>query len=110
MSKSQEATGTAAPGMSEIKILWAMYSGGGPKGQPGRIIQIIREESDPKEAAKLMREAYGTGGYSIDWPDGGYGFVEYDAAGIRISDRKNGATAKLTWAKAEKLWRRGLAS
>lgn len=110
MLKNQEATATGAPGMSEIRILWALYTGGGPKGQPGQIALILREESDPKEAVKRMREAYGTGGHSLTWPDGGAGFIDYDSRGIRIRDRKNGTAAKLTWAKAEKLWRRGLAS
>ena len=55
-----------------------------------------------KEFAVFLKEEYGNGGHSADWPDGGIGFTDYNPGGFTIREWKSNKTEKHTWAEVAK--------
>ena len=52
------------------------------------------------EFAVFLKEEYGIGGHSADFPDGGRGFTDYNAAGITIREWKSNSEEKHNWKEA----------
>ena len=55
-----------------------------------------------KELAAFMKDEYGNGGNSIDFPDGQRGFADYRPAGIELRVWKTDAVEKHNWQDAAK--------
>lgn len=55
-----------------------------------------------KEFAGYLKEEYGTGGHSTDFPDGGRGFADYNGSGILIREWKTNQTEKHGWPEVAK--------
>ena len=50
-----------------------------------------------KELAVYLKDEYGVGGHSADFPDGGRGFTDYNASGLLIREWKTNQTEKHNW-------------
>jgi hypothetical protein len=50
-----------------------------------------------KEFAVFLKEEYGIGGHSADFPDGGRGFTDYNARGLTIREWKSQQEEKHNW-------------
>ena len=50
-----------------------------------------------KELAGFLKDEYGVGGHSADFPDGGRGFTDYNSSGLKISEWKTHVTEKHGW-------------
>ena len=50
-----------------------------------------------KELAVFLKDEYGVGGHSADFPDGGRGFTDYNPKGLMIREWKTDITEKHTW-------------
>jgi hypothetical protein len=55
-----------------------------------------------KELAEFLKNEYGVGGHSADFPDGGRGFADHNASGITIYEWKTNITEKHTWPEVAK--------
>ena len=55
-----------------------------------------------KEFAGYLKEEYGIGGHSTDFPDGGRGFADYNGSGIMIREWKTGMEEKHGWPEVAK--------
>jgi hypothetical protein len=55
-----------------------------------------------KELAAFLKNEYGVGGHSADFPDGGRGFADHNASGITICEWKSNVTEKHTWPEVAK--------
>lgn len=55
-----------------------------------------------KQLAVFLKEEYGVGGHSADFPDGGRGFTDYNGSGLKISEWKTNVTEKHTWPEVAK--------
>ena len=55
-----------------------------------------------KEFAVFLKEEYGVGGHSADFPDGGRGFTDYNAKGLMIREWKSNETEKHSWQEVAK--------
>ena len=50
-----------------------------------------------KELAVYLKDEYGVGGHSADFPDGGRGFTDYNSKGLLIREWKTNQTEKHNW-------------
>ena len=50
-----------------------------------------------KELAVYLKDEYGVGGHSADFPDGGRGFTDYNSTGLLIREWKTNQTEKHNW-------------
>ena len=50
-----------------------------------------------KELAVYLKDEYGVGGHSADFPDGGRGFTDYNPTGLKIREWKTNVTEKHNW-------------
>lgn len=50
-----------------------------------------------KELAVFLKEEYGIGGHSADFPDGGRGFTDYNAKGLMIREWKSNQEERHNW-------------
>lgn len=55
-----------------------------------------------KELAVFLKEEYGIGGHSADFPDGGRGFTDYNPSGFMIREWKSNQTEKHSWQEVAK--------
>lgn len=57
---------------------------------------------DVKQLAVFLKDEYGVGGHSADFPDGGRGFTDYNPKGLMIREWKTDVTEKYTWLEVAK--------
>lgn len=55
-----------------------------------------------KELAAFLKDEYGIGGHSADFPDGGRGFTDYNGSGLMIREWKTNQTEKHSWTEVAK--------
>lgn len=55
-----------------------------------------------KEFSGFLREEYGVGGHSADFPDGGRGFTDYSSKGLIIREWKTNHEEKHSWQEVAK--------
>lgn len=55
-----------------------------------------------KELAVYLKDEYGVGGHSADFPDGGRGFTDYNPSGFMIREWKTNQTEKHSWQEVAK--------
>lgn len=65
-------------------------------------IYLASLNMDIKQLAVFLKEEYGVGGHSADFPDGGRGFTDYNGSGLKISEWKTNVTEKHTWPEVAK--------
>ena len=50
-----------------------------------------------KDFAVYLKDEYGVGGHSADFPDGGRGFTDYNSKGLTIREWKSRQEEKYSW-------------
>ena len=50
-----------------------------------------------KDFAVYLKDEYGVGGHSADFPDGGCGFTDYNSKGLTIREWKSRQEEKYSW-------------
>ena len=55
-----------------------------------------------KDFAVYLKNEYGVGGHSADFPDGGRGFTDYNASGLMIREWKTNQEEKHNWQEVAK--------
>ena len=55
-----------------------------------------------KEFSVYLKDEYGVGGHSADFPDGGRGFTDYNASGLTIREWKSRQEEKHSWQEVAK--------
>lgn len=50
-----------------------------------------------KQFAVYLKDEYGVGGHSADFPDGGRGFTDYNSSGLTIREWKSNQAEKHNW-------------
>ena len=55
-----------------------------------------------KELAVFLKDEYGVGGHSADFPDGGSGFTDYNPKGLMIREWKSNREEKHGWQEVAK--------
>ena len=55
-----------------------------------------------KELSGYLREEYGIGGWSADFPDGGRGFADHNGSGIIIREWKAHTSERYSWTQVAK--------
>ena len=67
------------------------------EGGTYRIVYHLTHQESKREAARLLAEEFGIGGYSHTFSDGVQGWVEFDAKGLQL--RSGDTKLHLSWAK-----------
>lgn len=49
------------------------------------------------DLARYLKEEYGIGGHTADFPDGGRGFADHNGSGLKICEWKNNVEEKHSW-------------
>ena len=62
------------------------------------------------ELARYLKDEYGVGGHSSDYPDGGRGFSDHNGNGITIREWKSNQEEKHSWPEVAKEIKRLIAS
>lgn len=65
-------------------------------------IYFANLKMDIKQLAVFLKDEYGVGGHSADFPDGGSGFTDYNPKGLMIREWKTDVTEKHTWPEVAK--------
>lgn len=81
------------------RFVAVLKRGSGFAGGKVRIYAASKTVSDFK---RFLQEEYGIGGHSVDYRDGGTGFVDYNSRGLILREWKTDWQEKKTWAEAEK--------
>ena len=80
----------------ESRFTSQMKRGSGFEGGKVRIYAASLHTNKDQFAA-FLKEEYGIGGFSADFPDGGRGFTDYNAKGITIREWKSKQEEKHNW-------------
>lgn len=71
--------------------------------EDGKIrIYLASLNMNVKQLSVFLKDEYGVGGHSADFPDGGRGFTDYSPKGFIIREWKTNQTEKHTWPEVAK--------
>ena len=85
----------------ESRFTHEVKRGSGFEGGKVRIY-CAAMNTNVKEFAVYLKDEYGVGGHSADFPDGGRGFTDYNSTGLMIRGWKSNQTEKHSWQEVAK--------
>ena len=85
----------------ESRFTHELKRGSGFEGGKVRIY-CAAMNTNVKEFAVYLKDEYGVGGHSADFPDGGRGFTDYNSTGLMIREWKSNQTEKHSWQEVAK--------
>ena len=85
----------------ESRLTHELKRGSGFEGGKVRIY-CAAMNTNVKEFAVYLKDEYGVGGHSADFPDGGRGFTDYNSTGLMIREWKSNQTEKHSWQEVAK--------
>ena len=85
----------------ESRFTHEVKRGSGFEGGKVRIY-CAAMNTNVKQFAVYLKDEYGVGGHSADFPDGGRGFTDYNSTGLMIREWKSNQTEKHSWQEVAK--------